>query len=136
MRVAPDHGAGVRCMPFEIHFEDEVLHLTYSGHVTRAEVMESAAEIARLEATLKHRPDQITDLTPIVTRETDYETLSAVSQEWPANYPNSFRMAMVAPTALSHGLARMFQSLVQSPQVEIQIFKLKEEAAAWIASPR
>lgn len=123
-------------MPFEIRFENEIIHLTYSGHVTKAEIMESAAEIARLEATLARRPDQITDLTPIVKRETDYETLLAVSQEWPASHPNSFRMAMVAPTALSHGLSRMFQSLVRSPQVEIQIFKLKEEAAAWIASSR
>lgn len=123
-------------MPYDIRVENGIILLSYSGKVTRGEVMQSAAGIVRLEATFARHPDLLADLSAITERETDYETLSAVGVERQQRvFPNDWRQAMVATTQVSFGLARMFQTLVESRQIEIRIFATRDEALGWLAEP-
>jgi hypothetical protein len=122
-------------MPFDIQIRDNIIRLTYTGYVTKAELFASAQEIVRVEGTFERRPDQLTDLSGIVDRETNYETLSTVASERRTRvFPNNWRLAMVAPTPLGFGLARMFKTLTESPQIDIQIFQTLAEAEAWLGT--
>jgi len=44
------------------------------------------------------------------------------------------RSAIVAPTPVSFGFARMFQTLNDHPQIAISIFSTVEAAEAWLVS--
>ena len=122
-------------MPFHIQTDPDLIRLSYTGHVTQAELFASARQVETLEATLPDRPNQLTDLGGITSRETNYGNLSSVASIRRAKiFPNNFKLAMVAPTAESFGLARMFQSLADNPKVDIQIFPNKDEAEKWLAA--
>jgi len=122
-----------RIMPFHIQADDRLIRLNCTGHITKAEAMESALQIRQVETRFRQRPDQITDLSGVVSRETDFATISSIAQERRAKvFPNAFRLAMVAPTAESLGFARMYQTLAESPQIEIRIFAALAEAESWL----
>jgi len=124
-------------MPFQIKLEHDLIRLTYTGFVTKAEIFASAQEIARLEGELPNRPDQITDLSGIEGRETNYQTLSSVAKDRQAKtFYNAFKIALVAPTPLSFGLARMFQTLMDHPQIKVEVFNTMIEAEQWLGIKR
>jgi hypothetical protein len=121
-------------MPYQIQSKGQILRVTFSGHVTKDEFVDSGRELLSLRATLERQPDQLTDLSSIEKQDTDYALVQPVSRELREQvFSNTFRFAMVAPTPFSFGLARMFQSLVEHPQIHMRVFKSKDEAEKWLA---
>jgi len=47
-------------------------------------------------------------------------------------FPNSFKSAILAPTADTARFARMFQQLNTNPQIDVQVFATLERAEAWL----
>jgi hypothetical protein len=119
-------------MPYDIQHTECLICLTYRGQVTRAELRDSAAAVAELEARLPVRPDQLTDLTGIESRETDFENLQPVAASLKSRAGNAFRIAYIAPTPLSFGMARMFQRLAESERIEIPVFNSRAATEAWL----
>jgi hypothetical protein len=121
-------------MPYCIQAESRLLRVTYTGHVTEAELFETARELAALRATYERQPDQLTDYSGIETQDTNFELLQPISAELKKRvFLNEFRVALLAPTPVSFGLARMFQSLIDHPKIYMKIFKSHDEAEKWLA---
>jgi hypothetical protein len=123
-------------MPYQISQDSLLIRLTYAAYVSRDDVLNSAHAIIDLGSQCAHRPDQLTDLTAIKQSETGYDVLMPVGIERRTRtFPNTFKHAIVAPTELPFGLARMFQSLVSNPQIDTQIYKTVTEAEQWLSVP-
>ena len=121
-------------MPYQIQTDGRYLRVTYSGHVTQDEVINSARDVASLRATLAQVPDQLMDFSGIGKQDTRYELLQPIGTALRKQiFPNAFRYAMVASTPVSYGIARMFQTLVSHPQIDARVFKSADEAEAWLA---
>lgn len=81
-------------------------------------------------------PHRITDMTGI----TDFgigfpDVLTLAETRRRLKFPNSFRSAIIAPRSEHYGVARMFQTLNDNPQIDIRIFMDKAAAHEWISSP-
>jgi hypothetical protein len=122
-------------MPFQIKFDAPILHNTLSGYVTKAEFIEFASELKRVEQEFERVPDRLTDLSDVKEWEPDFGATFEVAYRRRAEvFPNKFRSAIVAPNPGLFGIARMFQSLNECEQIEIRVFKTKAEAERWLAS--
>jgi len=120
-------------MPHTIAFDGNVIRLSFTGFITRQEIQDAAAELTTLESQFTRMPDRLTDLSGIVDRESDFETIFAVADAIQRKvYPNSFRAAAVAPNPTAYGMARSFQTLSSNPQVEFKIFATVPDAEAWL----
>jgi hypothetical protein len=121
-------------MPFNVKVEAPILRNTFSGTVTKAEFVEFAKELKRMERSFERIPDRLTDLTAVTEWESGFiATLNVTHDRQMEVFPNKFKSAIVAPTAQTFGIARMFQSLNDNPQIKIQIFKNCAEAEDWLA---
>ena len=124
-------------MPYDIAFDGKLIRVAMLGLVTKEELFTFIAALAALEETLEPVPDRIVDLTRVVDRQADFDAVFAIGgvRERKA-FPNSFRSAFVAPSPMSYGFARMFQTLNTNPQIDLQIFRTLAEAESWLAAPR
>ena len=50
-------------------------------------------------------------------------------------YPNPFRNAILAPQPVQYGYARMFQTLIDHPDITTQVFSDEAAALAWLNEP-
>jgi hypothetical protein len=48
--------------------------------------------------------------------------------------PQKVKSAILTNNALQYGIARMFQSILEHPQMDIKIFSQEEEAYAWLSA--
>lgn len=121
-------------MPFQIQFDAPILRITFSGIVTKADFTGLLSEVRRLEADFERVPDRLADLSGVTEWESRFQTTYDVASLRRAEaFPNKFRSAIVAPTPVTFGIARMFQTLNDNPQIEIQVFNTRAEAEEWLA---
>jgi hypothetical protein len=122
-------------MPFQIQVDATILRITFSGHVTDAEFINSLIELQHLERGLGHVPDRLTDLTAVQEWEPKFSTTLDVTKARRSQvFPNHFRSAIVAPAPETFGVARMFQTLNDNPQIAIQVFETLTAAEGWLAA--
>lgn len=121
-------------MPFEMQVAGSILRITCSGIVSKAEFVDVLEELRRFESKFECVPDRLTDLSGIAGWEPDFAATMEVTNRRRAEvFPNKFKSAIVAPTPMTYGVARMFQTLNDNPQIEIRIFKARADAEEWLA---
>ena len=93
--------------------------------------------MARLEAEYVTTPNRLTDLSGVEKGELLY---AAIQKRAETNrirvFANRFKSAIVAASALDYGLTRIYQTLSENRQVDLQIFKTRAEAEAWLAAKK
>ena len=123
-------------MPFHIQGGAQVTRIILSGQLTLAEIGDLGRELERVEAGSEKIPDRLTDLSALENGGFDYPTVERLAAEnRDLIYRNRFRSAIVAPKPLDFGLSRIFQTLSSNPMVELQIFRTRSEAEAWLDGP-
>jgi hypothetical protein len=79
-------------------------------------------------------PNGCVDLRGISESDISFHTLRGIiSVVRDYRLPNEVRIAIIAPTTLQYGYARMFQMLLNLQQVEIAVFKEEDSALQWLA---
>ncbi len=79
--------------------------------------------------------NRVTDMTDVAGSSLNFETMEDfVATRRHVELKNPIRSAVIAPGLLAYGLARMFQSLNDNPQIEVKLFKVLDEALAWVGN--
>ena len=121
-------------MPFQLGLEDGVLRVDFSGVVTNQDLGQLFGDVSRLEATWTVMPHRLADLRAIERLEIDFPGVLGVAQARRRHtFPNSFKTAVVATATVHFGIARMFQTLNDHPQITVSIFGSVEDALTWLA---
>jgi hypothetical protein len=120
-------------MPYELTLSGGLLRFTLSGIVTLEDLLNAAREAQVIEATEPVTPHRLTLLTGVG----DFNLSFAKMDEFAtirrtAVLQNKVRSAIVAASQVQLGFARMFQTLNDNPQIEIQIFPDEPAALAWL----
>lgn len=124
-------------MPYQIELRDDLIYCSSSGRMSTAELVAGLREIAQLEATLATTPDRISDLSAVTNIDLGFAEMDhAALVRRMAVLKNPIRSAIIAPTDLQFGMARMFQSLNNNPKIMIAIFRDAASAWQWIRSPK
>lgn len=120
-------------MPYRLFFEDDILRLEFSGLLTKADLLAALRETAKLEAAAAVTPHRLTDLRALQSSDNRFPEFFGVAQQRKAKqFPNAFKSAIVAVEPMHIGLARMFQTVNDHPQITIQIFPDFAAALAWV----
>jgi len=121
-------------MPFEIRNEGDCLFIVLSGVLTAPDLHRLVTEAQALEEAMSAVPNRITDMTSVVKFEFDSGAIAEIAERRRARtFPNSFKSGLIAGRPVALGLARMFQTLNDHPQIEIKIFGTVQEAKDWFA---
>lgn len=121
-------------MAFEFNTgEDGIVYMTLSGRISRDDLVRIVRQMAELESQSEKSPHRLTDLTGV--EGLDFEAgaimdIAFVRRKAPLK--NKVSSAIVAPTSLLYGYARIFQTLNDNPAVTLQIFPDKKSALAWL----
>jgi hypothetical protein len=120
-------------MPFPLSVEPDFVRVALVGTVTRDDLLDLAAEAARIEATFDPTPNRLVDFSGALSLEVGYPDVQLVANRRRASrLRNAVRSAFVVRSRADFGLVRMFQTLNDHPQIEIRIFDDTPEAEAWL----
>ena len=122
-------------MPFEIQEEEDCLVLRLYGVLTSEDLQWAGLEIARREQTGATAKNRLTDLTALEGIAIGFpEVLAAATRRNQLTFPRRVKSAMVARRPIHVGFARMFQTLIENPQIEVRVVDSVEEARRWFDS--
>lgn len=121
-------------MSYQIIQEPAFFRVVFFDNMTRQDFQSLAGEVAALEDALPVAVNRLTDLSQVSGTEMTYaDMLDYVARRKVQRLANSVKAAIVAPRPLQLGFARMFQILLEHPQIEVQVFATLVEAEAWLA---
>lgn len=125
---------GATSMSYQIIQEPAFFRVVFFDNMTRQDFRSLAVEVAALEDALPVAVNRLTDLSQVSGTEMTYaDMLDYVGRRKVQRLANSVKAAIVAPRPLQLGFARMFQILLEHPQIEVQVFATLAEAEAWLA---
>jgi|GEM_PF-450592 len=105
----------------------------YFDTVTNDDLVAMWEKLDEAEARVTEVPHRLVDLSGATRAEVDFGNVAeAARQRREREFPNFFRSAIVAPTPMLYGYARMFQTLNSNPKIEIQLFQDEAGALRWL----
>jgi len=130
-RWPPVGGNGV---PYSTEFvEDGVIHLG-TGVVEGAEIIAAAVEEHRIDDRARRLKFGLVDLTDVTDLRVTSEQVRRVAEEnlMLSKLAPGAVVAVVAPSDLMFGMARMWQAFASRTEWQIQIVRSRAAATAWL----
>ena len=119
-------------MPLELIVEPGLIRVTLYGVLSVQDLREVAAAAMELERT-PPIPPRITDMTGVTDLQIAYPDVHRLAEQRRGlRFPNDFRSAIVVSGPAQLGMARMFQTLNDNPQITIEIFTDAAQALTWV----
>jgi hypothetical protein len=132
-RAAFRHNRRHLVMAFQITTKSGLMHVALTGRVTRDEVIALGMAVREIELASERVPDRLTDVSGVEINELTGDDIQLFARRRrEARYPNPFRNAIYAPQPVQFGYARMFQTLVDHPDITTQVFNDEAAAIAWL----
>ena len=120
---------------FDSQIAEGIVYLTFRGYVTAEDIRDMVDLLAKIETEAKVSPDRIADLSAIEGMSLNFSAIIDYSvMRRKAPLKNKVKAAIVAPHPLQYGFARMFQTLNDNPDINMEIFTDKDSGLAWIST--
>jgi hypothetical protein len=120
-------------LPYVITMTSDILLVTISEALTPEDLTGMMQDADEIEKDLDPVPHRLTTSPGPFEVRVGYREVRAFA--WHRReivFPNVFRSAIVVRTPVERGIARMFQTLNDNPQIVIEIFDNDKEALAWL----
>ena len=124
-------------MPFELTTPGAILFARVFGVFTARELnrLATAAEIA--ESTHAVPLDRVTDLTAVERFEVGFREIYGFAIRRSAQrFSRVVKSAIVVQEPAQFGIARLYETLNENPQIQIRIVRSVTEATEWFADPK
>lgn len=120
-------------MPFTLRMEEELFVLELNGTVTTHDFKAMAEAVLAFEREQRPTPSRLTDMSGVTALSIDYDDIDRVARMRRASPPTDpIRSAIFAPTPVQFGMARMFQTLNNHPNVTVEVFRDRAAALDWL----
>ena len=120
-------------MGVEVAMHGPLLRMRFFDVLTHADLAGLADEMLAYEARLPVTPSRLSDLTAVTRMDVGFsEMLAFVERRRVVGPRQPIRSALLVAEAVQFGIARMFQTLNDHPQVTVRIFRDEAEALAWL----
>src|SRR5512140_3223589 len=121
-------------MALQIVQQDDYFLATFSGALTPDDLVACAERTIELEDASDVPLDRIADLTPVDSFDVDFLAVSDLAKKKrERRYSRIVKSALVADRPVAVGFARMYQTILNNPDVDVRIFPSLDEARAWVA---
>jgi hypothetical protein len=123
-------------MAFALWMDGDLLRIRLHDTITPRDLRELADAVLEAEARSLPMPDRVTDMTEVTNVEVGFvDFLAFAERRLGMELPNPIKSAIVVASRVQLGIARMFQTLNDHPQVTVEIFHDLGEALSWLATP-
>ena len=120
-------------MSFIVVEEASFIRLQMTGVLTGADLVELSAATREIELRSGHVPHRMTDLRAVSRMDVGFPEIQSLADERRSyRFPNAFRSAIVVGNAVQLGMASMFRTLNDNPQICIEIFEDEPSAIRWL----
>ena len=120
-------------MSFSVVMDGDLVRISLTGVLTREDLLGLVPVAAELEGARDVVPDRLTDLRGISDVQVAYPDVQELADDRRARrFPNSFKSAIVVGSPVQMGMARMFRTINDNPQISIEIFEDEAEALRWL----
>ena len=124
-------------MPFELTTSGDVLFARVFGVFTAPELNHLAAEAEIAEASHPVSLDRITDLTAVERFEVGFREIYYFAiRRSVQRFSRVVKSAIVVQEPVQFGIARLYETLNENPQIQIRIVRSVTEATEWFADPK
>jgi hypothetical protein len=107
---------------------------TFSGTMTPEDLVECARLTLELEEASSEPVDRIADLSPVENFNVNFLAVSDLARKRrDKRYGRLVKSALVADRPVAVGFARMYQTILNNPDIDVRIFPTMDEARAWLA---
>lgn len=120
-------------MSFAIVEEKDFVRIRLYGVLTSQDMIELAAAADGLETgreIVPHRLADMREVTEVQIRFPDVSRFADTRRQ--RRFPNTFKSAVLVGNAVQSGMARMFRTLNDNPQIDVEIFEDEATALAWL----
>lgn len=120
-------------MPFELKELPGYFVTRCYGIVSPVDLTVMVARALEIEQTHPGGVDRITDFRDVEVFNIQYGEVSDFAKKRREQaFPRLIKSAIVADRPVAMGFARMYQTILNHPQIELRIFPTMEEALAWV----
>ena len=120
-------------MSFSIVMDGDLVRFILTGVLTRDDLLGLIPVAAEVEGARAVVPHRLTDLRGISDVQVAYPDVQELADDRRARrFPNSFKSAIVVGSPVQMGMARMFRTINDNPQISIEIFEDEAEALRWL----
>lgn len=122
-------------MPYHVQTADNLIRVTFVGIVSNDDLLQVGRTAAEIEDAFAETPPRIVDLTTSEGLHLTFQDILAVAEIRRSRvFRNPFKSALVVSNDAQRGFARMFQTLMDNPQVTVEIFSTVAAAEAWLSA--
>ena len=122
-------------MAFAVEMDGEFMRIRLYDTLTDADLRGLAEAVIAIEAVHATTPSRIADLTGLTRFEVGFNGVDALAQRRrEIRVKGKSKTALLVGNEMQFGVARMYQTLNDHPQITTEIFRDRAEAHAWIAA--
>ena len=119
-------------MSFVVELTGDVICITAHGKINWEDISGLGPSLKRIEDELPKAPNRVMDLSASTGADLDFHAVSSFTRMRNQTVlKNPVRVAIIAPSDLQFGMARMFQSMIANPHFNFCTFRNPEEAWNW-----
>ena len=122
-------------MAFEVQMAGSYMRIRLFDTLTDADLRGLADAVIVIEAGESSTPSRIADMTGLQRMEVGFNGVDTLAQRRrEIRVSGETRTALVVSNEMQFGVARMYQTLNDHPQITTEIFRDMAAAEAWIAN--
>jgi hypothetical protein len=119
-------------VPFEITNQGTFLFGRLQGTVTASDLYQLANDTEAMENSIPEAMDRICDMTAAERFDVGFQAVNALAQRRRVRkFSKRVKSAIIVADLVQLGIARMYQTLNDNPQIEVRIFRSIAEAKEW-----
>jgi hypothetical protein len=120
-------------MPYEIVTTSGLAHFRLHGSLTVTDIRAVLAELDALDGHHQTTLNRLIDISDVTNVSVDFKGVHDVAETRAAvRLHNETKTAIVAPSMLQYGCARMFEMLNQQKQTKVAVFRDHASASSWL----
>ena len=120
-------------MPYTYTIEERVVHVSWSGDVSKRDLDAFGEEMPRVGQRLGFAPDVLHTFADVMPGLQPIEAFMYSQRRNQVPIPNPIRVAIVAQDQLGEALATVFQELNRTPNLTMKVFPTEAEGRRWLA---
>jgi len=120
-------------MSYEMVVEKDLIRVRMYGVLTAKDLVEMQQAAERVEQDRDPAPNRLADMREVTEMQVGYPDVNGLAEARRSRrFPNAYKAAILVGNPVQSGMARMFRTLNDNPQIAIEIFTDEAQALVWL----
>jgi hypothetical protein len=122
-------------MPFTVEKSTQLIRVTYTGTLDNKDITGVLQDSLTMEGSELNLINRLEDMRNLRGIKIGFDDLMEFTKNLRViQLPKVVKSAILTGNPLQYGIARMFQTILEHPQMNIKVFSNEEEALRWIST--